>query len=58
MKKALTNPWTDDEVKIDDGLWHGPNPRDNGIQPVRKGQVKGDAVTVDRPEDEETVTEK
>ena len=31
MKKALTNPWTDDEVTIDDGLWHGANPREDGI---------------------------
>jgi hypothetical protein len=41
-KGRMDNPWTPEEVEVDDGIWHGDNPR---------GRC-GDVVEVD---DEEVV---
>lgn len=29
-KGRMDNPWTPEEVEIDDGIWHGDNPRGDG----------------------------
>lgn len=40
-KGRIDNPWTPEEVEIDDGIWHGDNPRGNE-EVVEEAEEEGD----------------
>lgn len=34
------NPWSSSEVQVDDGMWHGPNPRTHSWKQERRERTE------------------